>query len=184
MQLYRNLPKHIEYMISRLELDTTNIIKTKTNTNFSAPIDVDNIVAKMHISVKYQQKLNDGIYGSVQTDTKEILLSDIIQTKVRERFVICHEIGHIFYDSKQQKFAKHHYDEVTTSGTVPEEIYANAFSASLLVPELLLKNALKTTRNIELLSNIFQVSKFVIEYRVKRFFSDYVYIDNGEVLDR
>ncbi len=49
---------------------------------------------------------------------------------------------------------------------------------------MLLKNALKTTRNMDLLSDIFKVSTYVIEYRIKRFFSDYVYIENGEVLDK
>lgn len=183
MTPYNNLPTHIEYMISRLELDTAHII-TMTNTKFSAPIDVSNITTKLNVSVEYNQKLNDGIYGSVQTDTKEILLSENIISDFKKRFVICHEIGHIFYYDKQKKHAKRHYDEVTSSGKDPEEIYANAFAASILVPEMLLKNALKTTRDIELLSNIFKVSKYVIEYRIKRFFSKYVYIENGEILDK
>ena len=183
MTPYKSLPPHIEYMISRLELDTTSII-TMTNTPFSAPIKVDNILAKMGISVHDKQQLNDGVYGSVDTDTREILLSKNIISDFKIRFVTCHEIGHIFYYEKQKKHAKRHYDEITTSGKDPEEIYANAFAASILVPEMLLKNALKTTRNMDLLSDIFKVSTYVIEYRIKRFFSDYVYIENGEVLDK
>lgn len=60
-------------------------------------------------------------------------------------------------------------DIITTQGTDPEEIYANAFASTLLVPIQLLIEQIKITKNINTIAEVFQVSPSVIKYRIQRF---------------
>lgn len=168
MRPYKNLPSYVENMILRLEFDIYDII-TNAKIAFLAPIDVDKILQYYNVTVQESVSLPKGVDGEVYTDTKIIKISNNIIYPHRRRFVKSHEFGHIFYDTKQKTHAKHHYDGITTQGTDPEEIYANAFASTLLVPIQLLIEQIKITKNINTIAEVFQVSPSVIKYRIQRF---------------
>lgn len=70
-------------------------------------------------------------------------------TKVRKRFTLAHEIGHLVYREnipalKDKAFIAHR-DENSTTGQDPEERFANKFAAELLMPE----EEIKTLRNLD-----------------------------------
>ncbi len=114
--------------------------------------------------------------------------------KHRKRFAIAHEFGHYisyklqnkggrhidYYmdsglilaneiDDGQEEFIKYEgraMGELSSLGTDLEEIYANRFAASILMPKVLLTYELSKYRDIKKLANKFEVSELAMQYRL------------------
>jgi Zn-dependent peptidase ImmA (M78 family) len=170
------LPEIIKNMLITLEHDTAVVIIT-SKIDFIAPIDIDNIVR--YYDIKYSDSLELPYRGHaiVDNNSATIEISNNLTTNPK-RFTIAHELGHVFSYQFQGKTGKVHYDENTSTGKDAEEVYANAFAASILVPKELLINQLKVNRNVAKIANIFSVSQKVIEYRVRRLFGNSIDIIN------
>lgn len=99
----------------------------------------------------------------------------------RQRFTAAHELGHyvlhsqgrdrLFVDSATQTFLR---NQVSSQGTKQEEIEANQFAASLLMPRKMLKDALNefeddiTDLDIYRMSAKFEVSEQAMTLRLTR----------------
>lgn len=89
----------------------------------------------------------------------------------RQRFTIAHELGHYVYKMlHNDEEAEYEYvdyrDENSSNGSDDEEIFANNFAASLLMPGKLVRKYYKKYDKY-LLPKYFRVSADAINYRIK-----------------
>ncbi len=93
-------------------------------------------------------------------------------SKNRKRFSCAHELGHYISRVKSESILDE-YDFIdlrspsSSNGTDREEVFANQFAASLLMPCDEFRKALRKTDNKYKLSSIFGVSIESISYRIK-----------------
>ncbi|MEW5974129.1 MAG: ImmA/IrrE family metallo-endopeptidase [Pseudomonadota bacterium] len=89
----------------------------------------------------------------------------------RQRFTCAHELGH--YVSRVNSDDGLSYEfvdmrgELAAAGTDPEEVYANAFAAELLMPEDVVRDMVKSGMPPALISARLQVSDDAIRIRMK-----------------
>ncbi len=136
----------------------------------SYPIDLDVYLKKAKAEVIYLDIINSGytinipqFYKDFFSETEYLICVNRNEPKTRNRFVIAHELGHIFLKhlNPTNKFyintAKWKY-----------EIEANSFAGETLVPTSVLKNLIYTKKvtSIEHLSQLFEVSIYVVYYQV------------------
>lgn len=99
--------------------------------------------------------------------------------RVRQRFTIAHELGHLLLHKGRPVIVDHltraHVnmrDQTSSLATSQEEIAANQFAASLLMPAEWISGAvgphldLSTTRLVAQLAGTFDVSEQAMEYRL------------------
>jgi Zn-dependent peptidase ImmA (M78 family) len=176
MQPYKiDLPQHIKNMLLTLEEDVIRVI-INSKTPFIAPIEIMDVVNYYKIDYSVSTEFDYRGHAIVEEKKALIEINANLMSDNAKRFTIAHELGHIFSYQFQGKHGKVHYDENTSAGKDPEEIYANAFASSILVPKDLLINQLKVNREIQTIAKIFAVSNKVIEYRVKRIFGNNIKI--------
>jgi Zn-dependent peptidase ImmA (M78 family) len=103
-------------------------------------------------AVVVQEAMPDDISGmlvplpSVPNGKKWAIAVNAGHARVRQRFTIAHELGHLLmhrYTSPHadNKFQVRFRDETSSAGSVREEVEANQFAAELLMPEHLIKQA-------------------------------------------
>jgi Zn-dependent peptidase ImmA (M78 family) len=110
----------------------------------SVPVDLDRIAQHLGIVIR-REFLNGDISGFLyRKDGQAAIVVNRRHNLQRQRFTIAHEIGHYFLDHKRDEI---HVDRAfvlkfrkgsTPAGSDPEEIQANAFAATLLMPKELL----------------------------------------------
>jgi Zn-dependent peptidase ImmA (M78 family) len=109
--------------------------------------------------------------------TRVIIGVNSLHPRVRQRFTIAHEIGHLILHPKNNYVDRgfHVFFRDATSATAEsqEEIQANQFAADLLMPELLLRAAISDQaididdmRAIEALARRFDVSPQALTFRL------------------
>ncbi|OMD43474.1 ImmA/IrrE family metallo-endopeptidase [Paenibacillus odorifer] len=110
------------------------------------PIDVESIAEKLSIDIQYEPfdgQLSGVLIRDKDTDTYVIGVNKK-HPENRQRFTIAHEIGHFLLHEGHNT----HIDTAITvnfrnsqssNGTRNEEIEANAFAATLLMPEEILE---------------------------------------------
>jgi Zn-dependent peptidase ImmA (M78 family) len=90
----------------------------------------------------------------------------------RKRFTCAHELGH--YNRRKDEEGEFHTIDLrsplSSTGSDPEEIYANEFAASLLMPADDLKIFLQFGLSDEELAERFKVSREAMEYRIVNLF--------------
>lgn len=83
----------------------------------------------------------------------------------RNRFTIAHELGHVVLghvtDVRSPK------RDTTFTNDDPDERYANAFAAALLMPEKFVRKLYRSARNIQELADAFGVSTAAMNFRLK-----------------
>lgn len=83
----------------------------------------------------------------------------------RNRFTIAHELGHVVLghvtDERSPK------RDTTFTNDDPDERYANAFAAALLMPEKFVRKLYRSARNIQELADAFGVSTAAMNFRLK-----------------
>jgi Zn-dependent peptidase ImmA (M78 family) len=105
---------------------------------------------------------------------------------VRQRFTIAHEIAHfvlhrdqlpVFIDTQQRQFAAAFRDADSATGEKRREVEANAFAAALLMPEIFLRQEIKTVAPdleddavVAVLAERFKVSKTAMSFRLENVF--------------
>jgi Zn-dependent peptidase ImmA (M78 family) len=118
----------------------------------SIPVDVNQVAEALGLMILYQS-LGDDVSGLLVTqgDTATICVQES-HPAVRQRFTIAHEIAHFYLKHQFEPGEQVHVDEgwkisargpLTALGLDRQEIEANQFAASLLMPETLVRERLK-----------------------------------------
>jgi Zn-dependent peptidase ImmA (M78 family) len=135
-------------------------------SNGSLPVDPVMIARELGVSV-FADELGDDIWGMlIGSEGGVEMYLDKSQPHRRYRFTCAHEIGH-FYDRR---------DELVHGGAIldlrnedgrgrADEIYANEFAASLLMPEDAFREACGSGLSDLELVKMFDVSLAAVTYR-------------------
>lgn len=135
------------------------------------PIPVREIAESNGVSVRFVEfspEYSEKVAGVCDFEKAQILVNSEDTTQ-RQIFTMAHEFGHwmlhrdIFLNNPERYPVLMRYQQ--PSNTDPLEQEANCFAANLLVPEKLLKTVINAP--ISVLASIFQVSKIMMEHRVK-----------------
>lgn len=144
-----------------------------------APVPVERLArAKGCRVVKYDIKDVSGVL--FRSATEVVIGVNSKQPPQRQRFTIAHELGHFLLHEGQEV----HYDkgyrvslrsELSSAGTDVEEVEANFFAASLLMPERFLhadpravEMDLEDEKAIQALANAYGVSAVAMTHRLIR----------------
>jgi Zn-dependent peptidase ImmA (M78 family) len=146
----------------------------RDETSITLPVDPFEIAKNLGIKA-YTANLDPGVSGmliKLAGEDPEIYV-EASDSPNRRRFTCAHEIGHYVKRSatgdKEWEYVEHR-DLLTSQGSNPEEIYANQFAASLLMPREQVQQRIKEPANLAaetaLLAAQFGVSEDAMRYRL------------------
>jgi hypothetical protein len=101
------------------------------------PVDPVRISRTLGLTVLDSGRLPEDVAGTIvkEPGRDPLVLLNAFDHPNRKRFTLAHEIGHF----TRRGDAAYEYidrrDTLSSTGTDPDEIYANAFAANLLMPE-------------------------------------------------
>ncbi len=133
------------------------------------PVDPVAIARRSGVNVVYAPLDEEtlGAFLKRPNETPTILINESDHEN-RKRFTCAHELGH-YNKRKDEKGEFHTIDlrsPLSSTGSDPEEVYANEFAASLLMPADDLKIFLQFGLSDEELAERFKVSREAMEYRI------------------
>jgi Zn-dependent peptidase ImmA (M78 family) len=136
------------------------------------PLPVDPFVIAQKLGIKaYAADLDRGISGMLVKragEDPEIYVHSS-DSPNRRRFTCAHELGHYYKRSAtgdtEWEYVEHR-DLLTSQGNDPEEIYANQFAASLLMPREEVERRKKEGAGTAILAAEFGVSEDAMHYRL------------------
>lgn len=126
-------------------------------------------IARDHGAEVYEVDLKDdldGLFVPAQGKERPRIFVDTDTQVPRRRFTIAHELGHLVEDGDKAQVDRRR-DSIARMGTDPNEVFANEFAASLLMPEYALKKLLKAGMGKMNLHQFFQVSPIAMQNRLK-----------------
>ena len=132
------------------------------------PVDSVQIAKKLGIQV-FETELPDGVSAA---NTDPIILLRSTDSINRKRFSTAHELGH-FMKRLNEGTLDEEFEYVdlrgktASLGTEPDETYANAFAAALLMPEVAIRRAAGSDPDPIALSQQFRVSLEAMSIRLK-----------------
>lgn len=137
----------------------------------SFPIDPVQIARELGIDI-VEANLPENVSGALIKDVGKdpIILLSKSDSKNRKRFSCAHELGHYAYRSTNNG---DHYeyidfrDQLSSIGSNPEEIYANQFAASLLMPSNEVRRLNEKKTPSILMAQYFGVSDDAMRFRLK-----------------
>jgi Zn-dependent peptidase ImmA (M78 family) len=157
------------------ESDARQILTTAWATDrdgVSIPLPVDPFVIAQKLGIKaYAASLDDGISGMLVKRAGEDpeIYVHAADSPNRRRFTCAHELGHYYRRSAtgdtEWEYVEHR-DLLTSAGNDPEEIYANQFAASLLMPREEVEQRRKDGAGTAILAAEFGVSEDAMHYRL------------------
>jgi Zn-dependent peptidase ImmA (M78 family) len=146
---------------------------------YDRPINLEKIIKHYGI-LKVDLPANDDIFGAIVRQQGHVIIAvNPNQHPNRQRFTIAHELGHFFnhlnkgghLEHVDGDFRLHWRNETSSKGVDWDEIEANKFAASLLMPEQLLKNDIDERPGlghdeIHQLAVLYKVSRLAMQYRL------------------
>lgn len=143
------------------------------------PIPINEIAFKRGLAVK-SYDLGENVSGVlVINDGTGFIGYNPNESKVRQRFTIAHELGHYELHNNEsvlfvdKQFKVEFRNQNSASGEVIYEREANAFAASILMPEKILINEIKNHHfelsdddNLQELAKLFNVSVSAMTFRL------------------
>lgn len=144
----------------------------------SAPIRPEKVASYLGITVEYELFSDDLSGVLIRKGQKSVIAVNRKHSATRQAFTLAHEVGHHFLEHTGDLFVDkvsiNKRDRSSSLAIEPQEIQANQFAASLLMPRPLLiqqleKTAVQTTDRDELvaiLAKKFGVSTKAMEYRL------------------
>ncbi|SMH26625.1 ImmA/IrrE family metallo-endopeptidase [Mesorhizobium australicum] len=150
----------------------------------SPPVPVERIIKSRKIVLQYAPLEEDLSGMAYIKDGVGIIGVNALHHPNRQRFSAAHELAHHILHADVIREAVHvdkgirvlFRDDVSSLGTEPMEIQANAFAAELLIPGDLLATALEgggvdieDEARIEALARRFRVSPAAMRFRLSRF---------------
>lgn len=130
------------------------------------PTDPVKLARALGVSV-FSAQLGDDTWGMIigSDDSADIYL-DRDQPLVRYRFSCAHELGHYVDHQSDLTPGAGYMDSRSDAGAGrPEEIYANEFAASILMPEAEFREAAAVDNSLVSLADKFQVSLDAARWR-------------------
>jgi len=146
----------------------------------AAPVPVERIAKALGIVIEY------GAFGEELSglayirDGVSMIGVNSLHAPTRQRFTIAHELGHICLHGEELRKAVHvdkgslRRDPVSSTGSDPLEVQANAFASEFLMPEPLLEAALagkpvdlEDEKVVAALAKKFRVSETAMRYRLQ-----------------
>ena len=134
------------------------------------PVDPVLIAQRLGVSVR-QAKLSPGVSGALVKKLGEdpAILLNANDHPNRQRFTCAHELGH--YISRENDPDAYEYIDLrdiwSAAGTKPEEVFANAFAANLLMPEREVRRLLNEKYGPTEMAVYFDVSQDSMHFRLK-----------------
>lgn len=146
---------------------------------FSPPIPVEEIAADMGLEIRRLPLEGGSVSGLLyQSDDATVIGVNSKDAPTRQRFTIAHEIGHYLLHGKRKLhvdkgFRVHLRDQTSSEASDVAEIEANQFAAELLMPEMMIREALQdkmidveSDNDLMELANLFEVSLQVLVFRL------------------
>ena len=133
---------------------------------------VDPVTIGLRLGIKVMEaELPEAVSGAIFKDagTDPIIIIEQTDSRNRKRFSCAHEIGHYIWRSGNDSDSYQYVDlrsVSSTLGTDPEEIFANQFGASLLMPDPEVRKQRAKTRSKSALARHFGVSLEAIRFRL------------------
>lgn len=165
-------------MDGRPEFDAASLLKTVwTRGLLETPIPVDPIRIARSLGIDtLDADLGPDVAGAIvkQGGRDPVILLNIKDSSNRKRFTCAHELGHFVRQSQKAALAGEDYEFIdlratlASEGTDPEEIYANQFAASLLMPESQVKEFHKKDLGPVEMAYEFQVSSDAMGFRLHK----------------
>ena len=138
------------------------------------PVDVESVAKALGMSVNYERLDNDvsGIM-LVENGVAKVAINEA-HHRNRRRFTLAHEIGHLLLHAKGDRvFVDRRFfrSRWSNKGALREEIEANAFAASLLMPRSFIEQYLEaeggiTDVDVFRLATRFEVSEQAMTLRL------------------
>jgi len=145
------------------------------------PIPVEQLARACGALVNYQPFDAEDISGLLfrKPGQAPVIGVNSANSLVRQRFTIAHELGHLRLHKGElilDRLARVNFrDSTSSAATDTQEIEANAFAATLLMPQPLIEEQLQVQARrrqqgdeqlVETLAKQFQVSRAAMEYRL------------------
>ena len=146
------------------------------------PVPVERLARDAGALVSYQPFEAQDISGLLYraTDAAPVIGVNSSNPKVRQRFTIAHELGHLTLHEGQdlilERLVRLNFrDSTSSTASDAEEIEANRFAAELLMPQELLQHGIRLLVQGRPLSDLevvrrlarrFEVSQTAMEYRL------------------
>lgn len=155
-----------EYAKAKLEAEKI----LRENFITQAPIPVEELVEFEGLGL-IRTQFEDGAIAGVINLEKKYLLINANDSLTRQRFTIAHELGHWILHKEFMQLNKDmavlYRKPLGEAESDAFEREANCFAANLLVPEEMLREAIKSGYDEASLASRFNVSRSVIGYRCK-----------------
>jgi len=87
--------------------------------------------------------------------------------EVRQRFSCAHELGHFIHKLDVDFELVLHRNKASSTGEEEDEVFANAFAASLLMPEEAVRMRVGLRMTLKQLAREFRVSREAMAHRLK-----------------
>jgi Zn-dependent peptidase ImmA (M78 family) len=173
--------------MNRVKRAEKKAYKLLENLNINQiPIPVEEIAKQLDIKISYEPFEGDlSVSGLLYRDNSDTIIGvNSNESDKRQRFTIAHELGHFILHEGDQLHVDHNFkvnfrDNVSSQGTNFNEIEANAFAASLLMPENLVRETYEITisngvdpfsddhsEEVALLAKLFNVSQTAMLIRL------------------
>ena len=142
----------------------------------SIPVDPVILANRLGIAVHNAKFSDETIVGMIAKRGSDLtLLVNQSDPPYRKRFTIAHELGHHFLhlledgefvDSEADLFRQPHEGQQEVTPERRREIQANMFAAALLMPEEEVVDHWKTSRSVEQMARVFNVSESAMGIRI------------------
>lgn len=155
--------QHIEVIEAKAEDTLRDIFGEKV----SLPIDLGRIANAYGISLKETSFSEDDVLGLLDRELKTIFVAKELRLP-KMSFTVAHELGHYMLHRDKEKDVYLRLDAVNLDiQDNVEELEANQFAASVLMPRALVTKYWETIKDVDQLCAIFGVSKSAMYYRLR-----------------
>lgn len=164
----------------RTSIEQRAISILQESGTYRAPVPVDLVVAHLGL-ITQARALPDGVSGLLVFENERGVIGyNSVHAPVRQRFTLAHEIGHFILHVKGKqprlfidKSLAFFRDDESSTGSDDEEIEANVFAASLLMPAELVRTEVRRLRldlgdeeHVAVLAKRFNVSSIAMSHRL------------------
>jgi Zn-dependent peptidase ImmA (M78 family) len=112
--------------------------------------------------------LNPDVAGYIERrDGRTCIYLNRGDSEWRQRFTCAHEIGHFVKNGDEDFAYLDHRDKLAQEGVDSEEIYANTFAATFLMPEEAVREFVDLDVGVKQMAAEFGVSKLAMETRLE-----------------
>ena len=166
--------------INQIEERATDLLN-KYNCS-SAPVNIKQLIKKLNVNMK-PDELGAEVSGLLVIENNRIVIGyNSNESLVRQRFTLAHEVGHFILHCNNSKKDKIFVDKImfrkNFSSNIErrQEMQANIFAASLLMPKNLVEKEFELIINssdylteediVSKMANKFKVSEIAMTYRL------------------